>query len=139
MQSLKIKTHKMKTPYGPHYFFLLSKGYNAGKPLEKPCPNCFAVMTESEEDRQKLFWVCYSVWKSAKYVSLLVGSVTPFLRIRDIRAVLTTAVNKVDRCPEGFSKLVANLQRLHRLEQHLNLQQKLVVRIKTDMVWAFFK
>ena len=139
MQSLKIKTHKMTTPYGPHYFFLLSKGYNAGKPLEKPCPNCFAVMTESEEDRQKLFWVCYSVWKSAKYVPLLVGSVIPFLHIRDIRTVLTTAVDKVDRCPEGFSTLIANLQKLNRLEQHLDLQQKLVVRIKTDMVRAFFK
>jgi hypothetical protein len=139
MQSLKIKTRKMKTPYGSHYFFLLSKGYNAGKPLEKPCPNCFAVMAESEEDRQKLFWVCYSVWKSAKYVPLLVGSVIPFLRICDIRTVLTRAIVKVDQSPQGFSRLVTSLQKLHKLEQHLDLQQKLVMRIKTDMVWAFFK
>jgi len=128
----------MNSPYGPHYFFLLSKGYNAGKPLEKPCPNCFAIMTESEEDRQRLFWICYSVWKSARYIPLLVGSVIPFLHIRDIKSVLNQAIEKADSKQLEFSKLVASLQMLYRLEQQLELQLKLAGRIKIDLVSRFF-
>lgn len=129
----------MNAPYGQHHFFLLSKGYIAGKPLEKPCPNCFTVMTESETDKGKLFWVCYSLWKAGRYVPFLVGSVIPFLHIRDLKQEITSAIDLLNGKPREFEKLVNNLQTLHRLERQLELQAKLITRTKGELVCAFLR
>lgn len=45
MQTL-IKTHKMNRTYHGNHFFVLSKGNNAGRPMDKPCPNCFVVISK---------------------------------------------------------------------------------------------
>ncbi|MFY0608519.1 MAG: hypothetical protein JXR10_17515 [Cyclobacteriaceae bacterium] len=71
-------------PQKPH-FYVLSKGLNAGKPLDEPCPNCFLVATETEESKQLFYWLCYALWKSGYFRRHLVGSVIPFLRINDLR------------------------------------------------------
>ena len=62
------------------HFFILSKGLNAGKPLDAACPNCFVFSCKSEEDRDKYFWICYGLWQSNHFRVHLVGSVIPFLR-----------------------------------------------------------
>jgi hypothetical protein len=61
MQTI-IKTHKMNRTYHENHFFILSKGNNAGRPQDQPCPNCFVVITESPKERQTLFWLCYGLW-----------------------------------------------------------------------------
>ncbi len=134
MQTLKIKTHRMSEEYESYHFFILSKGYNAGKPLAKPCPNCFVIEANSEQDKNKLFWICYSLWKAGKYIPLLVGSVTPFLHIKDVQHEITKAVSKAMNRPQEFSRLVKQLQEFHRTEQCLDLQVKLISRIKAQIV-----
>lgn len=137
MQTLKIKTHRLSAAYGNNHFFLLSKGYNAGKPLEKPCPNCFVVKADSLEDKSKLFWICYSVWRSGKYIPLLRGSVIPFLHIKEVEREIRLATSKVLAKPREFQKLVHQLQDLHKLENLLSLQLKLVTRMKSDLAYRF--
>ena len=51
MKTLGIKTHKMKNVYTGNHFFLLSKDLNAGKPLNKPCPNCFVPFADCDEEK----------------------------------------------------------------------------------------
>jgi hypothetical protein len=80
MKKLKIKTHQMKNAYTENHFFILSKGLNAGKPIEKPCPNCFVMLAKSEEEKKQIVlamlwtvareflpsvfnWLSYSVYK----------------------------------------------------------------------------
>lgn len=75
METMKIKTYNMKTSHDTNHFFLLSKGYNAGKPLGK---SCFVITPESPEEKNQPFWVCYRLWKSGAYLPLLRGSVIPF-------------------------------------------------------------
>ncbi|MEQ8472550.1 MAG: hypothetical protein RIC35_15270 [Marinoscillum sp.] len=74
-------------PKGPH-FFVLSKGLNAGKPMDKPCANCYLVCTEFEENRHLFYWLCFALWKSGYFKKHLVGSVIPFLRVNDLRTGL---------------------------------------------------
>lgn len=139
MQILKIKTHRMSTVYGSHHFFLLSKGYNAGKPLEKPCPNCFVIMTDSHADKEKLFWICYCLWKSGRYIPLLVGTVIPFLHIREVEKEIRMATAKALTKPLEFQKVVKQLQAFHKLERLHYLQLKLITRIKGELSYSFLR
>src|SRR5688572_17822219 len=96
MHTIKLKTYNMKSIITSNEFFLLSKGYNAGKPLETPCPNCFIITSDDHIDKSSLFWICYSLWRSGKYLPLLCGSVVPFLHINDIRHEIQRAIEIVN-------------------------------------------
>lgn len=139
MQTLNIKTHRMSAHHETNHFFILSKGYNAGKPLIDPCPNCFVITAESEADKNKLFWICYSLWKAGKYIPLLVGSVIPFIHIRDVQYEIKRAAIKAQDNPEEFAKLVKQFQTFHKLEKQLDLQIKLITRIKGEMALRFVR
>ena len=133
MKTIKIKTYKMNTAHNNNHFFILSKGYNAGKPLEKPCPNCFIITGDNEEHKQRLFWICYSLWKAGAYLPLLCGSVIPFVRINDASSQIEKAIQKVKEDPRAFELVVAKLQQLIKTEVLLQAQVKLVAKIKSAL------
>jgi hypothetical protein len=130
MKIINIKTYRLNTTFTSHHFFILSKGLNAGKPLEHPCPNCFIIQTKNEEEKGKLFWICYSLWKSEIYHPLLCGSVIPFLHINDVSAEIEKAIQKVSDQPIAFDEAVNQLQHLLRTEKLLETQLKLIAQIK---------
>jgi len=133
MKTLKIKTFSLRSVYDANHFFLLSKGYNAGKPMEKPCPNCFIVTAENEEHKHQLFWICYSLWKSGTYLPLLCGSVIPFLHIRDASAEIEKALQNVRRRQPEFEREVNKLKRLIQTEKLLDTQLKLINTAKASL------
>jgi hypothetical protein len=137
---LKIKTLKTSETYGKYHFFLLSKGYNTGKPLLKSCPNCYVVTCESEPEKQQLFWICFSLWKSGAYLPFLVGSVIPFIHVNDLRKLIESVATVVSQRLDDFSKAVDQLQTFHKLERQLELQLKLINRLKVDLcrrlIWS---
>lgn len=133
MKTIRIKTFNMKRAYDVNHFFILSKGYNAGKPLENPCPNCFIVLAENPEHKYQLFWVCYGLWKSGAYLPLLCGSVIPFLHIRDASAQIEKAIDNANANKCQFEKDVAQLQQLIKTERLLEFQLKLIDRIKATI------
>lgn len=116
-----------------HHFFVLSKGYNAGKPLEKPCPNCFIVTADSLEELGKVYWICYALWKCGIYLPLLCGSVIPFLHIKDIAAEIEKSIQKVNENTDEFDLAVHNFQHLIRTERLLDVQLKLINKIKSSI------
>ena len=69
-------------------FYVLSKGLNSGKPLEKPCPNCFVITVKNDEEKEFLFWLCWGLWQSKKFHHLHTGSVIPFVRLHEFKAFL---------------------------------------------------
>lgn len=73
----------------PH-FFILNKGYNSGKPLTEPCPNCFILILNNEEIKNQVFWILYSLWKAKYWHYHLIGSVIPFIRISEFKKELST-------------------------------------------------
>lgn len=104
-------------PRKPH-FFILSRGLNSGKPLLKPCPNCFVLSAEVEERRQTLYWITYSLWKTRAYHPHLVGSVIPFLRKDECRKLILEAYSAVCADPVALSKSIALLTDIEQKRQH---------------------
>lgn len=139
MKTVKIKTYNVKSSTQVNHFFILSKGYNAGKPLENPCPNCFVVHARDQEEKGKLFWICYALWKSGAYVPLLCGSVIPFIRINEASALIEQGIQKVSTRPEEFDKAVNQLQTMMQTEKLLNLQLKLISEIKHSVARKFLR
>lgn len=135
MNTFKLKTYKMKpdTSLPEHHFFILSKGYNAGKPLVKPCPNCFILWADTQEEKGKLFWICYALWKSGTFYRSMVGSVIVFLRIADVAFEIERASTLVASDIEKFDQLVIKLQELTRLEKLLTFQLKLIGELKSTL------
>jgi len=130
MKTIRIKTFNMNSHLDSHHFFILSKGYNAGKPMDKPCPNCFIVTAENEEHKYQLFWVCYSLWKCGAYIPLLCGSVIPFIHIRDASVLIDDAYQKNLQRKTEFDKDVQKLQQLIRVERLLTKQINMIAEIK---------
>lgn len=139
MKTIKIKTFNMNSFLDTHHFFLLSKGYNAGKPLKEPCPNCFIVTANDMEHKYQLYWICYSLWKSGAYLPLLCGSVIPFLHIRDASAEIENAVRIVEANPKRLEEHTARLSRLMHTEKLLEIQLKLIDGIKVNIARRLIK
>lgn len=135
MKTIKIKTFNMNSSLNFPHFFLLSKGYNAGKPIEKPCPNCFIVTAENEEHKYQLFWICYCLWKSGAYLPMLRGSVIPFLNIRDASTALQKAMSAAETRKDEFDAQIKKLSQLTHLEKQLNLQIRLISELKTSLAF----
>jgi hypothetical protein len=56
MRSVQLKTFNKNFNYEGHYFFILNKGLNSGKPLKNACANCFICLADSEEEKEQLYW-----------------------------------------------------------------------------------
>lgn len=139
MKTLKIKTYKSNSTHDSNQFFILSKGNHAGRPMEKPCPNCFIVTADNEQHKDQLYWICYSIWKSDAYFPLLCGSVIPFLHINDVATAIERAIQKVKVNPERFDEAVSLLQKVMRTEKLLELQLKLTSEIKGSISRKLWK
>lgn len=133
MTTLKIKTHQMKKSYEGNFFFLLSKGLNAGKPLDKPCPNCFVIFTSCEEEKQKLYWLCFGLWQGNFFQPFLTGSVIPFIRLDDLKQVITEALNKLKE--EDFKKSLLILQELQKHQENIVKQLDLLRQAKKALMY----
>ena len=105
------------------HFFILSKGLNAGKPLDAACPNCFVFSCKSEEERDKYFWICYGLWQSNHFRVHLVGSVIPFLRKSELVMLVDQADSIVRFEGDKFWNQVRLLSEFHemsiRVKNHL--------------------
>jgi hypothetical protein len=137
MKTLKIKTHKMKNFYAGNYFFLLSKGLNAGKPLDKPCPNCFVLFADCEEEKNKLYWLCFGLWQAHFFRRFLTGSVIPFIRLHDVKQIINEALSRVD-----FTELEKSISVLNNLQKHqenISKQLELIKQAKKSLMYSVLK
>jgi len=105
--------------------FILSKGLNSGKPLEKPCPNCFVITVKNGEEKEFLFWLCWGLWQSKKFHHLHTGSVIPFIRIDEFKAFIKEQAATAFAEKEQYNKNVKALQQLEALEK--NYKQNLLL------------
>jgi len=119
-------------------FYMLNKGMNSGKPLNSPCPNCFAVIASNEADLQTLYWLSFALWKGKKFELLLGGSVIPFIRIKDVRNLISENLQHAISNPEGLQKTVKFLQAVELREQQLNENIKLIKELKHSYAHSFF-
>ena len=79
MDTIFIKTHQPGAHYAKPHFFVLSKGLNSGKPSNEPFTNSFVLVFQTEAQKEDIFWIAMSLWKSKFWMPFLRGSVIPFL------------------------------------------------------------
>ena len=118
MSNFQIKGFSGKLPSAKPHFFILCKGLNSGKPLLKPCPNCFILVTDHDEVKNTLYWVVYSLWKTKAFLPYLVGSVIPFLRKGECSKLILKAHQAVSQDPGALSKAMALLMDIEQKRKH---------------------
>jgi hypothetical protein len=137
MKPFTIKTHKMKNTYIENHFFILSKGLNAGKPLDKPCPNCFVLFAKSEEEKNKLYWLCFGLWQGNFFQPFLTGSVIPFIRLDDLKTVVIEALSKINSCE--FEKSISIMQGLKKHQENISKQLELIKQAKKSLMYKMLR
>ncbi|MFN7882055.1 MAG: DUF6943 family protein [bacterium] len=137
MKILKIKTYQMKNVYTENHFFILSKGLNAGKPMEKPCPNCFVMFAKSEEEKNRLYWLCFGLWQGNFFRPFLTGSVIPFIRLDDLKTVIHEALSKINSTE--FEKSISVMQDLQKHHENISKQLELIRQTKKSLMHRILK
>ncbi|WP_133122167.1 DUF6943 family protein [Brumimicrobium salinarum] len=139
MSNFKMITYRPEGVYkGPH-FFILNKGLNSGKPLKKPCPNCFVVCCNSETEKESLYWIVYSLHQGKQFQISLVGSVIPFIRKNDLIKVIKEAQKRTYSKPKAVQKTVSSLLQLEQQEENYKRIQASIKQLKQVLVHQLIK
>jgi hypothetical protein len=138
-----VKTATIKTFNGQHKagtdtFFILSKGNNAGKPLQKPCPNCFVVTCEDHTERELLFWLCFVLWQAGTFRPFLCGSVIPFIRVRELKEVITQHREDMAGREAEFSTLIKTFSTIASYLDNISAQVQKFKEVRRALVYKFF-
>ena len=121
----------------PH-FFILNRGLNSGKPLRKPCPNCFVLSSQSEEEKDQLYWLIYGLWQTKAFHFYLRGSVIPFITISELRKCIRLAADKALEDSSKFTKVVDTLQKLNQLEQVYQKNMEVIKITRKSLFYQYF-
>lgn len=132
-----LKTYNQKDEIRNPHFFILCKGNNSGKPLLSPCPNCFSIQFQSEADKEQVYWLIFCLWQSKTFYPYLRGSVIPFIILRDMKNCIQSALDKSDRNPEQFKKMVGTFQSMNQLENQYRQNLKTIEKAKQIIVYKF--
>lgn len=140
MNTPKIKTHRMTNEFkNQNHFFILSKGYNAGKPLLNPCPNCFVVITSNMEEREYFYWLCYGLWVGGFFRQVLTGSLIPFLRISELHQVINATQSKIAIRKEALLNSLEILNKLSTHQENLVKQIQLIKQAKKAIMYKVLR
>ena len=139
MSTFSIKSHRSGVDYSMPHFFILNKGNNSGKPLLAPCPNCFVIIAENQEQSDQLRTLCYALWQCRAFEQYLHGSVIPFITIRSFRSILAFKIPIIEQYAADFAKTVQALKLLEEREQNLKKTLRAVSEYKQAFVRQFFK
>ena len=110
MSAFELLTFNPQKGYPVDTFYVLNRGLNSGKPLTNPCPNCFACICKNAEERCFYYWLFMLIWRGGFGKSILVGSVIPFVRKRELISLANSIINGLEsreRLDEVFRKLEA--------------------------------
>lgn len=137
MQSLNIKSHRSGSTYQQPHFFILNKGNNSGKPLTAPCPNCFVIQFDNEDEKEQVYWLLFGLWRSKAFYSFLRGSVIPFVILRDVKDCIRAGYQKATETPEQFKKSVATLRSLEQMEAQYKQNLQLIAEAKQMVFYRY--
>ena len=132
MQIFEIKTHQIGRTYTAPHFFILNKGLNSGKPLVKPCPNCFVIIAPTKAKRESLYYLCLSLKVGQFFAYYLKGSVIPFIGISDAKKVINTALQNYEA--QQWQIKVEKLKKITVFEENLQQQLATISKLKIALL-----
>ena len=128
----EIKTHKIGRTYSKPHFYILNKGLNSGRPMNELCPNCFVVVTETNEQRESLFYLSLSLQVGRYFNFYIKGSVIPFITIDDTRKVLNNALQNYKK--DQWQLKVEKLKKITLYDNNLKQQLKTIGQLKLALL-----
>ena len=137
MQTLNIKSHRSGSTYQQPHFFILNKGNNSGKPLTAPCPNCFVIQCNNEDEKEQVYWLLFGLWRSKAFRQFLRGSVIPFVNLKDVKDCIRAGYQKATETPEQFKKSVATLRSLEQMEAQYKQNLQLIAEAKQMVFYRY--
>jgi hypothetical protein len=139
MTNFIIKTHRKDTLYNKPHLFILNKGMNSGKPQDDPFVNSFVIIFSNEEDRESIFLVAYSLWKTKFWHPFLIGSVIPFLRLPDFKKEFNPQSSLIMVEHEQHIKNVEALKLLEKKEKQYKEDIMLINDIRRTILYRYCK
>jgi hypothetical protein len=103
---------------------------NAGKPSKNPFTNSFVIKVQNDAQRSHLFFVAYSLYESKRIHPNLIGSVIPYIRIREYQQLLFNTWRKAEENPEEWLNQMDRFRTILKLENQLEKQLKLIRQAK---------
>lgn len=116
MVAPKVQQYSSKNLYPAFALFALCKGLNSGKPLEKPCANCFAILCRNAEEKEFYKSLLFGLWFSKAFHQILVGSAIEFIRINDFKQMIFDAAQRLEGNKEAFKKDVSKAAIYEKLQ-----------------------
>jgi hypothetical protein len=138
MQTFIVKFVKPSEKIENPHFFVLCKGMNSGKPLNLRCPNSFCVICSAEEEKEKLYWISFALWRSKAFHPYLSGSVIPFIHINDFKQLVQVKLGNVNSDNGAFAEVVKNLKIIEQSEKHFLENLRLMEELKQAYVYKYF-
>ena len=119
-------------------FGLRCKGLNSGKPLEKPCPNCFVLACKNQAEKDFYTTLLFGLWKVKHFYQFHTGSVIPFIRISDFKQVVKEQANRVSIKPQDFIEDVHKFRLIERKQKQIYEQMALINDVKRALIYRHF-
>lgn len=137
MDTIFIKSHRADSKYDKPHFFVLNKGLNSGKPHHEPFVNCFVLIFQTEAQKEDIFWITMSLWKSKFWHPFLRGSVIPFISLYDFKKEFNPKVTRLMREHELHQKNVQALKLLQEQENHFNKNIYLINELRNAILMRY--
>ena len=134
-----LKSYNLNVEISKPHFFILNKGNNSGKPLISPCPNCFSIQFNRNQDKEQVFWLLFCLWQSNAFYPFLRGSVIPFVVLRDMKSCINENLNKAVSKPGQFQKMVESFQAINNVEIQLKQNLKAIEKAKRMLIFQFIQ
>ncbi|WP_297867939.1 hypothetical protein [uncultured Flavobacterium sp.] len=137
MDTIFIKTHHPGAHYAKPHFFVLSKGLNSGKPNNEAFTNSFVLVFQTETQKEEIFWISMSLWKSKFWNPYLKGSVIPFITLYDFKKEFNPRATRMMREHEQHLKNIKALKLLQEQENHFNKNLHLINELKNAIMMRY--
>lgn len=131
--SFSVKTYASGTQITQSSILILSKGNNAGKILDKPCPNCLLITTHNPDDFPRLHLSIKRLFLTGAFERILVGSVIPFLRVSEVRALIQEDLQH-QTCHSKVLKMNHRLIEVNKLRENLKRQIELLNQLERSIL-----
>ncbi|WP_406567618.1 DUF6943 family protein [Chryseobacterium oryctis] len=117
---------------------MLSRGHNAGKPLFEPCPNCFILYCNDQEERENLYWIFFTLWKNGFFHPYLCGSVIEMLRLFEFKKILQNFIIPSLSKMQENGKILSDIKAVCQLEQKFTQQLKQLNDLRNALVQKYY-
>ncbi len=135
---MKIKTYNGATAEPQEQetvFYIQSHGFNAGRPLKNPLPNCWEVRTERSAD----FEILYIVFESKILTPFFRGSVIPFIALGEYKNIISPILKNAIHENRIINEHYLQIRKIEEQMQNQDKIKKLMQELKKSLSMELYK